>query len=161
MKFNNIDELCVKTLRMISLDMIQNAKSGHIGIALGIAPTLYILWNNFLKINPKTSKKWINRDRFILSSGHCSALLYCILYFFNYKLTINDLKNFRNFKSNTPGHPEINITDGVEATTGPLGQGFAMGVGIAMAEAHFSSIYNKKILKLLIIIHMFYVEMVT
>lgn len=141
--FSEIDKKTVNTIRSLSIDMIGEANSGHPGLPLGASPMMYVLWSEFLKINPKTSRDWSNRDRFILSAGHGSALLYSFLFLSGFKVKLEDLKNFRQSNSLTPGHPEVNHTDGVEATTGPLGQGFAMGVGMAMAEAHLAAIYNK------------------
>ncbi|MFY8330131.1 transketolase [Vagococcus carniphilus] len=141
--FSEIDKKTVNTIRSLSIDMIGEANSGHPGLPLGASPMMYVLWSEFLKINPKTSRDWSNRDRFILSAGHGSALLYSFLFLSGFKLKLEDLKNFRQSNSLTPGHPEVNHTDGVEATTGPLGQGFAMGVGMAMVEAHLAAIYNK------------------
>ncbi|MGC6767960.1 transketolase [Enterococcus sp. LJL51] len=141
--FDKIDELGVNTLRTLSIESIQSANSGHPGLPLGAAPMAYVLWTKYLKVNPKTSTKWINRDRFILSAGHGSALLYSLLHCSGYEVSINDLKNFRQWQSKTPGHPEVHHTDGVEATTGPLGQGIAMAVGMAMAEAHLSATFNR------------------
>ena len=139
----NLDNLCINTIRALSSDMIDSANSGHPGLPLGAAPMAYTLFAKVLNHNPKNSK-WINRDRFILSAGHGSALLYSLLHLFGYDLNMNDLKNFRQIESRTPGHPEYGYTDGVEATTGPLGQGIAMAVGMAMAEKHLASIFNRK-----------------
>ena len=138
-----IDNLCVNTIRVLSADMVEKAKSGHPGMPLGAAPMAYTLWDKFLKHNPK-NPKWFNRDRFILSAGHGSAMLYSLLYLTGYNLTLEDLKNFRQWGSKTPGHPEYGRTPGVEATTGPLGQGFGMGVGMAIAECYLASRYNKE-----------------
>ncbi|WEV44815.1 transketolase [Streptococcaceae bacterium ESL0687] len=143
MKFDSTDQLAVDTLRTLSIDTIQKANSGHPGLPMGAAPMAYVLWNKFLNVNPKTGRKWSNRDRFVLSAGHGSALLYSLLHTAGYNLTIEDLKNFRQWQSKTPGHPEVDWTDGVEATTGPLGQGIANAVGMAMAEAHLAATYNK------------------
>ncbi|MGT2771557.1 transketolase [Streptococcus marimammalium] len=143
MTFDNIDQLAVNTVRTLSIDTIQKANSGHPGLPMGAAPMAYVLWNYFLKANPKTSRKWTNRDRFILSAGHGSAMLYSLLHLAGYQLSIEDLKNFRQWGSKTPGHPEVNHTDGVEATTGPLGQGIANAVGMAMAEVHLAAKFNK------------------
>lgn len=142
--FDKIDELCVNTTRVLSVEAIQQAKSGHPGLPLGAAPMAYVLWSRFLNVNPATSRKWINRDRFVLSAGHGSALLYSLLHLSGYDVSIKDLKNFRQLNSKTPGHPEVNHTDGVEATTGPLGQGVAMATGMAMAEAHLAAQYNRE-----------------
>ncbi|MDO5040844.1 MAG: transketolase [Peptoniphilus sp.] len=137
----NIEQKSINTLRMLSIDQIQEANSGHPGLPLGAAPMAYALWKK-MKKNPQ-DPKWINRDRFILSAGHGSALLYSLLHLFGYGLTMEDLKNFRKFGSLTPGHPEYGHTVGVEATTGPLGQGISMAVGMAMAEEHLAALYNK------------------
>ncbi|WP_414050946.1 transketolase [Macrococcus animalis] len=143
--FDKIDDLSINTIRTLSMDMIQKANSGHPGLPLGAAPMAYVLWSKYLNVNPKTSTNWINRDRFVLSAGHGSALLYCLLHLSGYKVSIDDLKQFRQWNSITPGHPEVNHTDGVEATTGPLGQGIAMAVGMAMAETHLSAKYKSLI----------------
>lgn len=143
MKFDNVDQLAVNTLRTLSIDAIQKANSGHPGLPMGAAPMAYVLWNKFLNVNPASGREWSNRDRFVLSAGHGSALLYSLLHVAGYNLSIDDLKNFRQWKSKTPGHPEVEWTDGVEATTGPLGQGVANAVGMAMAEAHLAATYNK------------------
>lgn len=142
--FDKIDELCVNATRVLSVEAIEQAKSGHPGLPLGAAPMAYVLWSRFLNVNPATSRKWINRDRFVLSAGHGSALLYSLLHLSGYDVSIKDLKNFRQLNSKTPGHPEVNHTDGVEATTGPLGQGVAMATGMAMAEAHLAAQYNRE-----------------
>lgn len=142
--FDKTDELAVNTIRTLSVDAIQKANSGHPGLPLGAAPMAYALWTRHLKVNPKTSRDWADRDRFVLSAGHGSALLYSLLHLAGYQVSIDDLKNFRQVGSLTPGHPEVGHTDGVEATTGPLGQGIAMAVGMAMAEAHLAATYNKK-----------------
>jgi transketolase len=142
--FDKIDQLGVDTLRTLSIDAIQKANSGHPGLPMGVAPMAYALWTRHLKINPETSRNWVDRDRFVLSAGHGSALLYSLLHCAGYDVTIDDLKNFRQWDSNTPGHPEVGHTDGVEATTGPLGQGIAMAVGMAMAEAHLGATYNRE-----------------
>ncbi|EOH93858.1 transketolase [Enterococcus pallens] len=142
--FDKIDELGVNTLRTLSIEAIQAANSGHPGLPMGAAPMAYALWTKHLKVNPATSTNWVDRDRFVLSAGHGSALLYSLLHCSGYAVTVEDLKNFRQWGSKTPGHPEIHHTDGVEATTGPLGQGIAMSVGMAMAEAHLAATYNKE-----------------
>ncbi|WP_018658675.1 transketolase [Allofustis seminis] len=140
--FDQVDTLSVNTMRMLSIQMIQEANSGHPGLPLGASPMAYALWKDHLCIYPKQSK-WFNRDRFILSAGHGSAMLYSLLHLAGFEVSIDDLKDFRQLHSKTPGHPEVGHTDGVEATTGPLGQGFANAVGMAMAEAHLAAVYNK------------------
>ncbi|MBN2470311.1 MAG: transketolase, partial [Anaerolineae bacterium] len=132
MRANSIDELSINTIRMLAIDAVQNANSGHPGLPMGAAPMAYTLWNDYLKHNP-TNPEWPDRDRFVLSAGHGSMLLYALLYLTGYGLSLNDLKNFRQWESPTPGHPEYGETPGVETTTGPLGQGFATGVGMAAA----------------------------
>ena len=138
----NIDQLSISTLRVLSAEAVEKAKSGHPGLPLGSAPMAYTLWSKVMKHNPKDSK-WVNRDRFILSAGHGSALLYSLIHLFGYGLPMEELKNFRQLDSLTPGHPEYGHTVGVEATTGPLGQGISNGVGMAMAEAHLAATFNK------------------
>ncbi len=138
-----MEQLAVTTIRMLALDTVQKAKSGHPGLPLGAAPIGYVLFRNVLKHNPK-NPQWFNRDRFILSAGHGSALLYALLYLSGYEgISLEELKNFRQWGSHTPGHPERCITCGIETTTGPLGQGFATGVGMAMAEAHLAARFNR------------------
>lgn len=140
----NINQKAVNTLRILSADQVQKANSGHPGLPLGAAPIAYELWANHLNHNPK-NPNWVNRDRFILSAGHGSALLYSLLHMFGYgNLSIDDLKNFRQFGSLTPGHPEYKHTVGVEATTGPLGAGVSTAVGMAIAEAHLGGVFNKE-----------------
>ncbi len=138
-----IDQLCINTIRTLSLDAIQKAESGHPGLPLGMAPTAYILWTKFMRYNPK-NPKWFNRDRFLLSAGHGSMLLYSLLHLTGYDLSMDEIKRFRQLHSKTPGHPENYMTPGVEITTGPLGQGFANGVGMAMAEAHLAAKFNQE-----------------
>lgn len=140
--FDKTDQMAVDTIRTLSIDGVQAANSGHPGLPMGAAPMAYTLWTRHLNANPKNSR-WFNRDRFVLSAGHGSMLLYSLLHLSGYNVSIDDLKNFRQLEGNTPGHPEVHITDGVEATTGPLGQGVANAVGMAMAEAHLSATYNK------------------
>ena len=139
----NIDWLCINTIRVLSLDQIQTAKSGHPGMPLGASPMAYVLWDKFLRHNPE-NPQWFNRDRFILSAGHASAMLYSLLYLYGYDLSLEELKRFRQWGSKTPGHPEYGHTPGVEATTGPLGQGFGMGVGMAIAECFLSNYFNRE-----------------
>jgi transketolase len=139
---NELDQLSINALRFLAVDAVEKANSGHPGAPLGDAPIAYLLFHKYMRHNPKHSK-WSNRDRFVLSNGHASALLYGVLHLTGYDLSIDDLKQFRQWGSKTPGHPEYGDTDGVEVTTGPLGQGFAMGVGMAMAEKHLSALYNR------------------
>jgi transketolase len=141
--FDKIDQLGVNTIRTLSIEAIQKANSGHPGLPMGAAPMAYALWTKHLNVNPATSLNWANRDRFILSAGHGSAMLYSLLHLAGYKVTIDDLKSFRQWESKTPGHPEFLHTDGVEATSGPLGQGISTSVGMAMAEAHLAATYNR------------------
>lgn len=136
------DQLAINTIRMLSAEAIEKAKSGHPGLPLGAAPAAYTLWRYILKHNPE-DPQWEDRDRFILSAGHGSMLLYSLLHLFGYGVTMEDIKQFRQLGSVTPGHPEYGWTKGVEATTGPLGQGIAMAVGMAMAEAHLAKTYNR------------------
>lgn len=138
-----IENLAVSTIRTLSIDAINEANSGHPGLPMGAAPMAYALWANHLKHNPE-NPKWFNRDRFVLSAGHGSSLLYSLLHLAGYPVTIDDLKSFRKLNSKTPGHPEFGHTPGVEATTGPLGQGIANAVGMAMAEAHMAAKFNKE-----------------
>ncbi len=138
----NINQLAVNTIRTLSIDAINAANSGHPGLPMGAAPMAYALWANHLNHNPN-HPKWFNRDRFVLSAGHGSSLLYSLLHLAGYDVSIDDLKNFRKLNSKTPGHPEFGHTPGVEATTGPLGQGIANAVGMAMAEAHLAAKFNK------------------
>nr|WP_309101387.1 transketolase [Fredinandcohnia onubensis] len=139
----NIENLAVTTIRTLSIDAINAANSGHPGLPMGAAPMAYALWSKHMNHNPE-NPKWFNRDRFVLSAGHGSSLLYSLLHLAGYNVTIDDLKNFRKLNSKTPGHPEFGHTSGVEATTGPLGQGIANAVGMAMAEAHLAAKFNKK-----------------
>ena len=138
----DLDQLCINTIRMLSADCVQAANSGHPGMPMGAAPMAYVLWTKFLRHNPR-NPNWPNRDRFVLSAGHGSMLLYSLLYLTGYELTLEDLKNFRQWGSKTPGHPEFRVTPGVETTTGPLGQGFANGVGMAMAERFLAARFNR------------------
>lgn len=141
MPFTETDELAVQTIRTLSIDAIERANSGHPGLPMGAAPMAHVLWTRFLKYNPK-NPKWLNRDRFVLSAGHGSMLLYSLLHLAGYDVSIEDLKNFRQWGSKTPGHPEYGHTSGVDATTGPLGQGIGMAVGMAMAERFLAATFN-------------------
>ena len=138
-----LDQLCINTIRALTLDAVQKANSGHPGLPLGAAPMAYVLWTRFLRHNPQ-NPKWENRDRFLLSAGHGSMLIYSLLHLTGYDLPLEELKNFRQWGSKTPGHPEYGLTPGVEITTGPLGQGFANGVGMAMGAAHLARKFNQK-----------------
>ncbi|MBT8370559.1 MAG: transketolase [Deltaproteobacteria bacterium] len=138
----SIDGLCINTIRTLAMDAVQAAKSGHPGAPMGLAPAAYVLWTRVLKHNPK-NPNWIDRDRFVLSAGHASMLLYSLLYLTGYGLSLKEIKNFRQWGSKTPGHPEYGHTPGVETTTGPLGQGFANAVGMAMTERHLAAVYNR------------------
>ncbi|MCC5464838.1 transketolase [Pelosinus baikalensis] len=142
MKSKKIDQLAINTIRNLSIDAVEKANSGHPGMPMGAASMAYQLWTKHMHHNPK-NPKWFNRDRFVLSAGHGSILLYSLLHLSGYDLTIEDLKRFRQWQSRTPGHPEYGHTPGVDATTGPLGQGIAMAVGMAMAERHLAAQYNK------------------
>ena len=137
-----LDELSIDTLRLLAVDTVEKAKCGHPGAPLGCSPIAYLLFHKLMKHNPAHAK-WADRDRFVLSNGHASALLYSTLFLTGYDLTLEDLKSFRQWHSRTPGHPEFGDTDGVEATTGPLGQGLAMAVGMAIAEKHLAAVYNR------------------
>jgi transketolase len=139
---NELDQLSINALRFLAVDAVQKANSGHPGAPLGDSPIVYLLFHKYMRHNPKHSK-WTNRDRFVLSNGHASAMLYGVLHLTGYNLSIEDLEQFRQYGSKTPGHPEYGHTDGVELTTGPLGQGFAMGVGLAIAEKHLAAVYNR------------------
>jgi transketolase len=139
----NLDTACVNALRFLPVDMVQKANSGHPGLPLGAAPMAYVLWTRYLKHNP-ANPDWADRDRFVLSAGHGSALLYSLLHLTGYDLSLDDIKAFRQWGSRTPGHPERGHTRGVEVTTGPLGQGLANAVGLAMAEAHLAATYNRE-----------------
>src|SRR5574341_543582 len=146
MQINKIDKLkmnlAVNTIRMLSADAVEKAQSGHPGLPMGFADIAFILWMQFMRFNPK-DPQWPNRDRFILSAGHGSMLLYSLLHLFGYDLSLDEIKQFRQFGSKTPGHPEYGHTPGVEATTGPLGQGFANGIGMALAGKIMAERFNK------------------
>src|SRR6476646_132928 len=137
-----LDQLSVNTIRFLSVDAVEKADSGHPGLPMDAAPMAYVLWTRFLKYNP-ANPGWEDRDRFVLSAGHGSMLLYSMLFLTGYDLPLEQIKQFRQWGSRTPGHPERGVTPGVEVTTGPLGQGFGNGVGMAMAEAHLAARYNR------------------
>ncbi|OUL36865.1 transketolase [Nostoc sp. T09] len=139
----SLEELSINSIRFLAVDAVEKAKSGHPGLPMGAAPMAFVLWDRFMRFNPK-NPKWFNRDRFILSAGHGSMLQYALLYLYGYdSVSIEDIKQFRQWESKTPGHPENFMTAGVEVTTGPLGQGIANGVGVAIAEAHLAAKFNK------------------
>src|SRR5512147_2798737 len=137
-----LDQLAINTVRFLSVDAIEKADSGHPGLPLGAAPMAYVLWTRFLRHNP-SNPHWFNRDRFVLSAGHGSMLLYSLLHLTGYDLPLEQIKQFRQWGSRTPGHPERGSAPGVETTTGPLGQGFGNGVGMAIAEAYLAARYNR------------------
>lgn len=143
MPASELDKLCVNTIRTLSIDAVEKANSGHPGMPMGMADVAYVLWSKFLKHNPK-NPNWFDRDRFILSAGHGSMLIYSLLHLTGYDLSLDEIKNFRQMGSKTPGHPEYGMTPGIESTTGPLGQGFGTGVGMAMAEHFLSAKFNKE-----------------
>ncbi|HKK44383.1 MAG TPA: hypothetical protein VJ964_02600, partial [Balneolaceae bacterium] len=143
----SLDELCVNTIRTLAMDAVQAAGCGHPGMPMGMADAAYVLWTKFLKHDP-SDPCWYDRDRFVLSAGHGSMLLYSLLHLTGYDLPLKELKNFRQLDSLTPGHPEYGLTPGVETTTGPLGQGFATGIGMAIAEAHLAAKFNRENLAL-------------
>jgi len=137
-----LDQLCINTIRFLAVDAVEEAHSGHPGLPLGAAPMAYVLWSRFLRHDPR-DPGWWDRDRFVLSAGHGSALLYALLHLFGYDLPLDELRRFRQWGSRTPGHPESHLTPGVEASTGPLGQGVANAVGMAIGEAHLAARYNR------------------
>ncbi|HEY9874275.1 MAG TPA: transketolase [Candidatus Obscuribacterales bacterium] len=139
----SLEELCINSIRFLAIDAVEKAKSGHPGLPMGAAPMAFVLWNRFMRVNPK-NPKWFNRDRFVLSAGHGSMLQYALLYLAGFdSVTMEDIKQFRQWESKTPGHPENFMTAGVEVTTGPLGQGISNAVGLAIAEAHLAAKFNK------------------
>jgi len=148
MSQQNIDQLSINTIRFLAVDAVQKANSGHPGMPMGCAPIAYSLYTKYLNHNP-ANPKWLNRDRFVLSAGHGSMLLYSTLHLCGYKISMDDLKSFRQFGSITPGHPEYGLTDGIETTTGPLGQGFANAVGMAIAREYLASMFNKDDIKII------------
>ncbi len=138
----NLDQHCINSIRVLAIDAVQKANSGHPGMPMGMAPVAYLLFTRFMRHNPR-NPHWYGRDRFVLSAGHGSMLLYAVLYLTGYDLTLDDLKHFRQLGSKTPGHPESHITVGVETTTGPLGQGFGNGVGMAIAAKHLAARFER------------------
>ena len=138
----SLEDLCINAIRVLSMDAVQKADSGHPGTPMALAPLAYVLWTQHLRYNP-TDPNWLNRDRFVLSAGHASMLLYSVLYLTGYELSLEDLKQFRQWESKTPGHPEYGYTPGVETTTGPLGQGIGNAVGMAVGEAHMAAVFNR------------------
>ena len=137
-----LDELSVNTIRFLSIDQVESARSGHPGAPMGLAAVAFSLWHRVMRFNPD-EPSWINRDRFVLSAGHASALLYSLLHLIGYQISTDELKQFRQWRSATPGHPERDLLRGIETTTGPLGQGFANAVGMAMAENWLAANYNQ------------------
>lgn len=138
----SLEDLCINAIRVLAMDAVQKADSGHPGTPMALAPLAYVLWTQHLRYNP-ADPNWLNRDRFVLSAGHASMLLYSVLYLTGYDLTLDDLKQFRQWESKTPGHPEYGYTPGVETTTGPLGQGVGNAVGMAVGEAHMAAVFNR------------------
>lgn len=136
------DQLCINVIRALSIDAVQNAGAGHPGTPLGIAPVMYLLWARAMHQNP-ANPRWPNRDRFLLSAGHACAAQYASMFLTGYDVSLGDLKQFRQWRSRAPGHPEYGVLPGIEATTGPLGQGFGMGVGMAIAEEYLAHRYNR------------------
>src|SRR3954464_3228812 len=138
----SLEDLCINAIRVLSMDAVQKANSGHPGTPMALAPLAYLLWTKHLRYNP-ADPAWLNRDRFVLSAGHASMLLYSVLYLTGYDVTLDDLKQFRQWESKTPGHPELGYTPGVETTTGPLGQGIGNSVGMAVGEAPLGALFNR------------------
>src|ERR1700675_2714227 len=139
---DQLDQLCINTVRFLSVDAVQKANSGHPGLPLGAAPMAYVVWTRYLKHHPANAH-WCDRDRFVLSAGHGSMLLYSLLHLTGYDLSLDDLRSFRQWGRRTAGHPERHLFPGIEVTTAPLGQGFGNGVGLAMAEAHLAARFNR------------------
>src|ERR671939_1193620 len=144
---SKLDELCINTVRTLAMDAVQQANSGHPGTPMALAPVAYVLWDRYMRHNPR-NPQWPNRDRFVLSAGHASMLLYGMLHISGYDLPLDEIKRFRQWESKTPGHPEYGLTAGVETTTGPLGQGVANSVGMAIAERWLAARFNKPGLKI-------------
>src|SRR4051812_22007929 len=139
----SLEDLCINAIRVLAMDAVQKADSGHPGTPMALAPLAYVLWTQHLRYNP-ADPNWLNRDRFVLSAGHASMLVYSVLYLTGYDLTLDDIKQFRQWESKTPGHPEYGYTPGVETTTGPLGQGIGNAVGMAVGEAHMAAVFNRE-----------------
>jgi transketolase len=137
-----LEEICINTIRFLAVDGVQKANSGHPGMPMGCAPIAYLLFTKHMKYNP-ANPSWYNRDRFVLSAGHGSMLLYSMLHLTGYSVSMDELKSFRQWNSITPGHPEYHLTPGVETTTGPLGQGFTNAIGMAIARNYLSAMFNK------------------
>lgn len=140
---HDLQQRAINTIRTLAIDAVQQADSGHPGLPMGAAPMAYALWTKHLRHNP-ANPHWANRDRFVLSAGHGSMLIYALLHLTGYDLSLDELKSFRQWGSKTPGHPEAHLTPGVETTTGPLGQGIANAVGMALAEAYLASVFNRE-----------------
>src|SRR3954452_13608261 len=138
----SLEDLCINAIRVLSMDAVQKADSGHPGTPMALAPLAYVLWTRHLRYDP-SDPNWLNRDRFVLSAGHASMLVYSVLYLTGYDLTLEDIKQFRQWESKTPGHPEYRLTPGVETSTGPLGQGFANAIGMAIGEAYLGELFNR------------------
>jgi len=139
---DELDQLCINTIRFLAVDAVQKANSGHPGLPMGDAPMAYVLWTRFLHYDP-LKPHWPNRDRFVLSAGHGSMLLYSLLHLTGYNLPLSELQQFRQWGSRTPGHPEYGLVDGIETTTGPLGQGFGNGVGMGIAQKYLAAHFNR------------------
>src|SRR5881392_3770904 len=139
----SLEDLCINAIRVLAMDAVQKADSGHPGTPMALAPLAYVLWTQHLRYNP-ADPNWLNRDRFVLSAGHASMLLYSVLYLTGYDHTLDDLKQFRQWESKTPGHPEYGYAPGVETTTGPLGQGVGNAVGMAVAAVHMGAVFNRE-----------------
>ncbi len=137
-----LDEKCIQTIRFLSIDGVQEANSGHPGMPMGMAPAAYILWTKYMNFNP-ANPRWLNRDRFVLSAGHGSMLLYSLLHLCGYEISMDELKTFRQWGSKTPGHPEFELDHGIEVTTGPLGQGISNAVGMAIAQKYLANYFNR------------------